>query len=88
MTENLIAENMRSQVYSEVHNYQVLNVINDHSMDGSELKRSDGFIRGCGDNIHPNNNKIVWKLEVKWKDVSLSWIPLKYLKSSNPVEFY
>ena len=88
MTENLIAENMRSQVYSEVHNYQVLNVINDHSMDGSELKRSDGFIRGCGNNIYPNNKKIVWKLEVKWKDVSLSWIPLKYLKSSNPVEFY
>ena len=27
-----------------------------------------------------------WKLEVLWKDGSTSWIPLKDLKESNPVE--
>ena len=27
-----------------------------------------------------------WKLQVEWKDGSISWVPLKDLKASNPVE--
>ena len=28
-----------------------------------------------------------WKLELEWKDGTLSWIPLKYIKASKPVDF-
>ena len=34
----------------------------------------------------PNKTTRRWDLLVEWKDVSSSWIPLKYLKASNPVE--
>ena len=27
-----------------------------------------------------------WKFEVEWKDGTSSWIPLKILKESNPIE--
>ena len=35
-----------------------------------------------------NKINIGWKLEVKWKDGTLSWILLKDIKASNPVELY
>ena len=71
---NLIAENMLPQVDSEVHHYQILNDISDHSEDGSALNRSDGFIRSCSCNLHAKKKTIVWKLEFEWKDVTLSCI--------------
>ena len=55
-------------------------------MDWSSLKRRDGFIRGSGRNLHAKKTTRGWKLEVEWKDGTLSWIPLKYFKPSNPVE--
>ena len=27
-----------------------------------------------------------WSIEVEWKDGSVSWVPLKDLKASNPIE--
>ena len=82
----MISENMLSQVDSEGHHYQVLKEMSDHYADGSELKRSDGFIRSCGGNLHGNKTTRCCKLEVEWKDGALRWIPLKDLKPSNPVE--
>ena len=86
MTANVIAENILTKVDSEVHHYQVLKEISNQSKDGSLLKRSDGFIRSSGRNPHDNKTNKALKLEVKCKDGTLSWIPLKDLKPSNPVE--
>ena len=86
LAENLIAENMLSQVDSEGHHYQLLKEISDHSVDRSALNRSDGFIRSRGGNIHAKKKTRGWKLEVKCNDGTLNWIPLKDLKASNPVE--
>ena len=55
-------------------------------MDGSALNRSDGFIINCGGNLHTKKTTRGWKLEVEWKDGTLSWILLKDLKASNFVE--
>ena len=52
----------------------------------SALKRSNVFIRSCDRNLQNKNTNRVWRLEVKWEDGTLSWIPLKYFKPSNPVE--
>ena len=83
---NVIADNMLSQVDSEVNQYQVLKEISYHYADGIALKRSSRFIRSCGRKLHANNTTIGWKLEVEWKDGTLRWILLKDLKTSNPVK--
>ena len=82
----MISENMISQVYSEVHHYQLLKDISYYSVDSGSLKRSYGFIRSCVGNLRPKNTARGWKLEADWKDGYLIWIPLKDIKASNPVE--
>ena len=41
---------------------------------------SNGFIINHDGNLHAKKTTRGWKLEVEWKDVTLSWIPLKDLK--------
>ena len=77
---------MLFQVYQEGHHCQVIKEIIYNSTDGSALKRSDGFIRSDGGNLHAKKKTRGCKLEVKWKDETLSWILLKDLKASNTVE--
>lgn len=83
---NIIAENLLSQVDSEGRHYQVLSEISDHQSDASAIKRKDGFIRSKNGNLHAKKTTRGWKLEVEWKDGTVSWVPLKDLKHSNPVE--
>ena len=77
---------MLSEVDSEGHKYQVIKDISAHSVDMIALKKSDGFIRSYGGNLHAKKTTRYRKLEVKWKDGTLSWIPLKDIKASNPVK--
>ena len=86
LTENVIADNMLYQVDSEGHHYQVQKEVRDHSSDGNTLKRRNRFIKSRGKNLHAEKKTRGCKLEVKWKNVTLRWIPLQYLKPSNPVE--
>ena len=64
----------------------MLQEITDHSKDRLAIPISDGMIRSHNDNMVPKNTTQGWDLLVKWKDISSIWIPLKYLKVSNPVE--
>ena len=50
------------------------------------IKRSNGFIKSQNGNTHKKMTTRGWKLQVEWKDGSVSWVPLKDLKASNPVE--
>ena len=77
---------MISQVDSEGHHYQAQTEIRDHSTDGSALKRSNGFIRSCGVNLHAKKTARCCKSDVKWKDGTLIYMPLKDIKASKPVE--
>ena len=83
---NIIAENMMSQVDSEGHHYQLLAEISDHKSNQLAIKRSNGFIKSRNGNSHTKITTRGWKLQVEWKDGSVSWIPLKDLKASNPVK--
>ena len=56
----MISKNMIYQVDSEGYHYKVLNNISDHSVDGSAIKRSDGFIRSRDGNLHAKNKTRVW----------------------------
>jgi hypothetical protein len=75
-TANTIAESMYSQIDDEGYTYQLMDEIIDHQKDATALSKGD---------TTPMTTK-GWKLLVQWKDKTTSWIPLKDLKESNPVE--
>ena len=83
---NIIAENMMSQVDSEGHHYQLLAEISDHQSTHLAFTKKNGFICSKYDNLYPKKTTIGWSIEVEWKDGSVSWVPLKDLKASNPIE--
>ncbi|GFH48949.1 hypothetical protein CTEN210_05425 [Chaetoceros tenuissimus] len=82
---NIIAENMFAQVDSEGRHQQVLKEISDHSWDHTAIPRWDGYIKSKSGMV-PKKTTRGWELLVEWKDGTMSWVPLKDLKNSNPVE--
>jgi hypothetical protein len=83
---NIIAENMYSLVDSEGRHHQVLSEIADHRKSHAAIPIENGFYRTRSGNRHPKKTTRGWDLLVEWKDGSSSWVPLKELKLSNPVE--
>mmetsp|Transcript_15996 Transcript_15996/g.23839 ORF Transcript_15996/g.23839 Transcript_15996/m.23839 type:complete len:1130 (+) Transcript_15996:7540-10929(+) len=86
LTANQIAEAMFSQIDDEGHHHQLLSEISDHKSDGNAIAISDGFIKSRSGNDVPKKTTAGWKMQVEWKDGSTSWVPLKDLKVSNPLE--
>ena len=83
---NIIAENLMTQV-------------DDNGWDTGVLKEIVSFRRDDKITIHKDNGSIIvngiskpvittkgWDVQVLWIDGSTSWVPLKLLKESNPVE--
>ena len=56
----------------------------------TDHKRNDTAITKVNDFIKSSNGRkrttFRWKRLVEWKDGSVGWVPLNYLKQSNPVE--
>ena len=86
LTSDIISESMFTQVDSEVHHYQFLQEITNHSKYWSSIPISDGMVCSYNGNTFPKKTTRLWDLLVDWKDGSSSWIPLKDLKAYNPVE--
>ena len=86
LTDNIIAGNILSKVDSEGHQYKVLTEVTDHNIYDSAITKVDGFIKSINGNLQHKRTTHVWKILVEWKDRSVDWFPLKYLKQSNPVE--
>jgi hypothetical protein len=75
---NTVAENVCSQCDAEGRQFSVLQEIADH-------RKSDKAIaleELAGDRAATKG----WDLRVEWKDGTTSWVPLKDLKASSPVE--
>jgi hypothetical protein len=85
-TANIIAENLYSQVDSEGNSYSVLNEIVDHKSDRTAVMKDDGYEVTKDGLEHPKQTTRGWKLLVNWKDGSTSWVPLKDMKESYPVQ--
>ncbi|GFH48999.1 Blackbeard [Chaetoceros tenuissimus] len=82
---NIIAENMFAQVDSKGHHQQILKEISDHSWDHTAIPRWDGYIKSKSEMVLKKTTK-GWELLVEWKDGTMTWVPLKDLKNSNPIE--
>ena len=86
VTANIIAESILSQVDDEGRSYMVLRNIVDHRKTTEAIEKEDGkTVNAYG----VERDKITtkgWELEVEWGDGTTSWIKLKDVKESNPIE--
>ena len=84
-TANKIAESLYSSVDDEGRSYSIIEGIIDHRKSEDALSKDKAFVElnGRRKRIHTTKG---WDLLVKWKDDSQSWIPLKDVKESNPLE--
>ena len=82
---NVIAENMYSQIDSDGYHIMLLDEITDHRKNGHAVDKADKYINTKrGRKLRKST--VGWDMLVLWRDGSTSWIPLKQLKESNPVE--
>ena len=82
---NLLAEHLYSQCDSEGRQHQIFREIIHHRKTKAAVDKEDQYT-----NINNKRCKkktlAGWDLEVEWRDGSTSWIPLKEIKNTNPVE--
>ena len=85
-TLTIIAENTFAQVDDEVNQHLLMNDITYNRKDNIAIPISDGMTRGHNGNESPKITTCSWKLLVEWKYGSTSWMKLKDLKESRPIE--
>ena len=83
---NLIAENIYSQVDDEGRSFVLLSEIVDHRKEPTAIAIEDAYITLKSGQRRLKPTTKGWKLEVAWKDGSTSWVLLKDLKESFPIE--
>ena len=83
---NLIAEHISSRCDELGHELMLLEDIVDHSRNGDAVVADDGMIKTNSGNLVPRKTTKGWSLFVNWRDKSSSWVPLKDLKESHPVQ--
>ena len=86
MAANAIAENLFAQVDDEGNRHVLFEEIMDHRTNGKQLTQQDAFIVNRSGTRRRKETTIGWELLVRWKDNSTTWIPLKDLKESYPVQ--
>lgn len=86
-TANVIAQNIYASVDENGMEYLVLDEIVGHRKDGHAVAKDDEFIKLAG-RSNPSQRRTTkgWELEVRWKDGSTTWVPLRNIKDSHPVE--
>jgi len=84
-TANIIAEHIYSQVDDDGYNYYTFDEITDCRYDETALFGDDPMYVKGGQKVNRRTTK-GWELCVRWKDGSSSWVKLKDMKDSNPIE--
>ena len=86
VTYNLIVQNLQTQLIEDRHAIKLFKQIIGHCKLPNAINKQDQH------QLLPTGWKVSkrtlasWDLEVEWLDGSTSWIPLKDLKASNPIE--
>lgn len=84
---NIIAENMLTQVDSDGFSLTMMDGIIDYKRDDDvAISKKDMYIVTRRGTRRMRKTTQGWKLLVKWADGSETWIPLKDMKESHPVE--
>jgi len=83
---NIIAKHIYSQVDNEGRCHPILDEIIDHRKDGSAIAPYNLYVINHNGNQHMQCTTKGWKQSIQWKVGSVSWLPLKDLKESDPVK--
>jgi len=84
---NVIAENMLTQVDSDGFSLTMMEAIIDYRKDDAiAVPKIDKYLITSSGQKRQRKTTVGWSLLVKWADESESWIPLKDLKESHPIE--
>lgn len=84
-TANVIADSLYAQVDEHGYTQTIFDSIVDHQKGDDAISVEDGFVEVNG-RRRPKLTTRGWKLCVMWKDGSTSWVPLKDLKESHPIQ--
>lgn len=83
---NILAENILAQVDEDGFRRLMIDEIVDHRIKADAIPKSQGTYttaNGATRRVHTTRG---WELYVRWKDSSATWVALKDLKESYPVE--
>jgi len=84
---NIIAENLLNQVDDDGFSTTMLKAIVDYQRDDAvAVPQSEGYVITKSGQRRLRKTTSGWKLLVQWADDSETWIPLRHMKESNPVE--
>jgi hypothetical protein len=84
---NVIAENMLNQVNYDGFSSTMMEAITNYRKDEAvTVPKNDKYITTTSGQKRLRKTTVGWKLLVKWADGSDTWIPLKDLKESHPIE--
>ena len=83
---NVIAENVLSQVDTSGFHTQALDCIVLHERLGNAVSHKNAYVTTKRGVRKMRQTTIGWRFLCEWKDGSSSWVSLKSLKESNPVE--
>ena len=86
MAANTIAINMFAQVDEDGNMHVLFDEITDHRSDESAVKQADAFITNKSGTKRRRETTKGWEFLVRWKDGAISWVPLKDMKESYPVQ--
>ena len=86
LTTNVIAENILSQVDNEGHRQRLLEEIIDHRSNHNAVQEHDSFITTSSGGKRRRETTKGWEICVSWKGVDSSWVAMKDLKQSYPIE--
>jgi Reverse transcriptase (RNA-dependent DNA polymerase) len=86
LAANAIAENLFAQIDDEGNRHILFEEIMDHRTNGKQVLQQDAFIRNRSGTQRRRETTVGWELLVRWKDQSTTWIALKDLKESYPVQ--
>ncbi len=83
---NVIVDNMYAQVDNEANMFQLLDEIMDHKKNDKLIDIANGTLTLASGKVKPMITTQGWQLLMLWKDKLMSWVKLKDLKASNPIE--
>jgi hypothetical protein len=83
---NILAENILAQVDEDGFRRLMLDEIVDHRIKPDAIPRSQGTYTTASGTTRRVHTTQGWELFVSWKDSSATWVALKDLKESYPVE--
>ena len=86
MAANAIVVNLFAQVDLEGNHHAIFDEISDHCTDGKEMKQQDAFVTAKNCIRRRRETTTGREILIQWKDGSTTWVSLKDMKESYPVQ--